>query len=145
MLRRADFVSEDLIRMPTKTPSQLELEILKVLWRAEVLNELPLGVRDVRLRLAATGRDLAHSSVITTLNIMVRKRFLKRTKVKNAYRFAPAVRQQDIRQQEVSNLLDRVFDGSAQHLMSALLDATHVDSKQIAEIKRIINRKSKGE
>lgn len=131
--------------MPTKTPSQLELEILKVLWRAEVLNELPLGVRDVRLRLAATGRDLAHSSVITTLNIMVRKRFLKRTKVKNAYRFAPAVRQQDIRQQEVSNLLDRVFDGSAQHLMSALLDATHVDSKQIAEIKRIINRKSKGE
>jgi BlaI family transcriptional regulator, penicillinase repressor len=131
--------------MPKKTPSQLELEILKVLWHAEVLKELPLGVREVRLRLAATGRDLTHSSVITTLNIMVRKRFLKRTKVKNAYRFAPAIRQQHVCQQEVSNLLNRVFDGSAKHLMSALLDTKQIDAEQIAEIKRLINRKVKEE
>lgn len=131
--------------MSTKTPSQLELEILKVLWRAEAEDELPLGVREVRMRLAEGGRDLSHSSVITTLNIMVRKRFVKRTKHKNAYRFAPAILQNDVQRQEVSNLLDRVFDGSAQHLMSALLDAKRIDAEQVAEIQRLINRKSKGE
>lgn len=131
--------------MPKKTPSQLELEILKVLWRAEFEDDLPLGVRGVRERLSTSGRELTHSSVITTLNIMVRKRFLKRTQVKNAYRFAPTIRQSDVQQQEVSNLLDRVFDGSAKHLMSALLDADRIDSEQIAEIKRLISRKAKGE
>ncbi|MFM7723925.1 MAG: BlaI/MecI/CopY family transcriptional regulator, partial [Bacteroidota bacterium] len=46
--------------------------ILKILWQHS-----PLPVRDVRDALAEQGRDLAHTSVITTLNTMVGKRYLK--------------------------------------------------------------------
>ena len=45
-------------------PTDLELEILKILW-----DDSPLLVREVRSRLdEQSGRPLAHSSVITILN-----------------------------------------------------------------------------
>jgi predicted transcriptional regulator len=128
----------------SRTPSPLEFEILKLLWQAEPTGQLPWGVRNVRQALAGAGRQLAHSSVITTLNIMYRKGYLRRTRYKNAYRYSPNVKQQQVSRQEVTNLLERVFDGSAQHLMLALLDSEKVSAEQIAEIKRIINRKTKG-
>ena len=57
-------------RAESEHPTELELDILKVLW-----SESPLPVREVRERLAEAGRPLAHSSVITMLNIMHRKGF----------------------------------------------------------------------
>ncbi|MCA9260368.1 MAG: BlaI/MecI/CopY family transcriptional regulator, partial [Planctomycetales bacterium] len=56
-------------RPESEHPTELELEILKVLW-----DDSPLPVREVRARLESqSGRSLAHSSVITMLNIMHRK------------------------------------------------------------------------
>ena len=61
-------------RPGSEHPTELELEILKVLW-----SESPLPVREVRQPLQSTsGRVLAHSSVITMLNIMFRKGFVRR-------------------------------------------------------------------
>ncbi len=68
-------------------PTELELQILKVLW-----DRSPLPVREIRQALADGGRDLAHTSVITTLGVMVRKRYLRRTKQGNAFLFAPESR-----------------------------------------------------
>jgi predicted transcriptional regulator len=63
-------------RSGSKHPTELELQILKVHWRTS-----PLPVRDVRARLETdAGRVLSHSSVITILNIMVRKGYLRRKK-----------------------------------------------------------------
>ena len=57
-------------RSESEYPTELELEILKVLW-----DESPLPVREVRARLdAEADRPLAHSSVITMPHIMHRKR-----------------------------------------------------------------------
>ncbi|MGD9857526.1 MAG: BlaI/MecI/CopY family transcriptional regulator [Planctomycetaceae bacterium] len=53
--------------------------MLNVLW-----DESPLPVRDVRDRLEQTGRPLAHSYVITMLNIMVRKGELRRLVARKA-------------------------------------------------------------
>lgn len=125
------------------SPSELELLILKVLWNAESRAELPLAVREIRERLKTLDRDLAHTSVITTLNIMVKKKFAKRRKHKNAFLFSPIVSLQDVSQKEVTTLLNRVFDGSAEHLLLALFDSNKVDAEQIAEMKKLINQKAK--
>ena len=53
-------------RPNSEYPTELELQILKVLWDAE-----PMTVREVREALAAGGRDLAHTTVITMLGTMV--------------------------------------------------------------------------
>ena len=51
-------------RSPSQHPTELELEILKVLWRIG-----PATVRTVREELAAV-RELAYTSVMTMMTIM---------------------------------------------------------------------------
>lgn len=126
-------------RPASEQPTELELEILKVLWQ-----ESPLPVRDVRERLAADAqRDLTHSSVITMLNIMVRKGFLRRTKEGKAFLFAPKVAKENVSGGFVGDLLSRVFDGSPHALVLNLLETTDLDADELAEIRRLINRKAK--
>lgn len=97
-------------RTASEQPTELELEILKVLWQ-----ESPLPVAKVGERLAEHAeRELTHSSVITMLNIMVRKGFLRRQKEGKAFLFAPKVRQEDINGNFVGDLVLRVFGGSPQ-------------------------------
>ena len=56
-------------RPASEHPTDLELQILKILWDRET----SLTVREIRDALAQDGRDLAHTSVITTLGTMVEK------------------------------------------------------------------------
>ena len=119
-------------------PTELELKILKILWQ-----ESPLPVREIRSALAEDGRDIAHTSVITTLNIMVDKRYLKRTTEKNAFWFAPRVSQPVISQRMLGDVVDRVFDGSAQAVMLSLLQTTDIDADELKELRRLINRMAK--
>jgi BlaI family penicillinase repressor len=126
-------------RPGSEHPTELELEILKVLWE-----ESPLPVRDVRERLESQAdRQLTHSSVITMLNIMVRKGFLRRQKDGKAFLFAPRLPKESITGGIVGDLLAKVFDGSPQALVSNLLETADLDSDELAEIRRLINRKAK--
>ena len=121
-------------------PTELELLILKVLWRSDE-SDLPMPVREIRQGLEGFGRVLAHTSVITTLNVMVEKKFLKRSKRKNAFLFAPIVAEDEVQSNAIGDLLNKVFDGSAQSLMSALLGRADVDDEDLDQINKMINRK----
>ena len=118
-------------------PADLELQILKILWR-----EGPLRVRDVR-RMMAEERDLAHTTIITTLNTMVDKGFAKRTQQGNAYIFEARVAEEDVSQGMVKEFVDRVFDGSAVTLLLNLVESEQVDAAEYAELRRLINKKSR--
>jgi BlaI family penicillinase repressor len=125
-------------RPSSEHPTELELEILKVLWE-----ESPLPVREVRDRLEHADRTLTHSSVITMLNIMVRKGFLRRQKEGKAFLFAPKTAKENITGGIVDDLLAKVFGGSPQALVMNLLETADLDSDELAEIRRLINRKAK--
>ena len=125
-------------RPASEYPTRLELEILKVLW-----DEAPLPVRDVRARLDEQGRTLSHSSVITMLNIMVDKGYLKRTKQGKSFFFSPKVEQDSITGGIVEDLLDRVFDGSPAAMVLNLIETADLDADELAELRRLINRKAK--
>lgn len=126
-------------RPESEYPTELELEILKVLWE-----ESPLPVRDVRARLkSGAKRPLAHSSVITMLNIMHRKGFLTRQKEGNAFLFSPKVKKEDVTGQMLGDLVLRVFGGSPTAMMMNLLETSDIDSEELTELRKLINRKSK--
>lgn len=126
-------------RPESEYPTELELEILKVLWE-----ESPLPVRDVRARLKSDAkRPLAHSSVITMLNIMHRKGFLTRQKEGNAFLFSPKVKKEDVTGQMLGDLVSRVFGGSPTAMMMNLLETSDIDSEELTELRKLINRKSK--
>jgi predicted transcriptional regulator len=115
-------------------PTELELQILKILW-----NNSPLPVREIREVMATQGRDIAHTSVITTLNIMVRKKYLKRAKQANAFLFEPRVTRETTLGMMLGDIVNRVFDGSTKDVMLTLLDTADVDEKELKEIRKYID------
>lgn len=126
-------------RPGSEHPTELELEILKVLW-----DEAPLPVRDVRARLEENaGRTLTHSSVITMLNIMVRKGYLRRKKDGKAFLFSPKVEKQSVTGGMVGDMLSRVFDGSSADMVLNLIETAELDAEELGELRRLINRKAK--
>lgn len=125
-------------RPKSSYPTELELQILKILWTRS-----PQPVREIRQSLADGGRDLAHTSVITTLGVMVEKRYLRRKRVANAFEFTPRVTREEISQKMLGDLCHRVFDGSPTALMASLFDSSKVDPDEIKELRRLINRKAK--
>ena len=128
-------------RPPSRFPTEFELQILKFFWR-----DGALSVRQVRETLAAEqDRDLAHTTVVTTLNTMTDKGLLDRKQDGKAYRFTASVDQQDISQGMLGDLLDRVFDGSAEALLLNLLDSEHIDKEEHLALRRLINSKRRGE
>ncbi len=119
-------------------PTDLELAILKVLWQAA-----PQTIEAVREGLAAAGRQLAHSSVTTIMNIMVRKKYLQRRKRGRAFEYEPLVEGQAVNRRMLSDMVNRVFDGSASAVLLELLNTSDVSQDELAEIRRLINRKAK--
>ena len=132
-------VETPLVARPNSThPTDLELLILKILW-----NESPLPVRDIRDQLANAGRDIAHTSVITTLNTMFDKKYLKRKREGKAFLFSPAIEQEDVSGNMLQDLVHRVFDGSASAVMLRLMESGDIDSEEVRELRRLFNRKLK--
>jgi len=125
-------------RPASEHPTERELSILKLLWQ-----KAPLLVEEVREALASAGRELTYSSVITIMNIMVRKKYLKRSKNGRAFEFTPLLEEDSVGRSMLQDLMKRVFDGSATSLMLQLLETDDVDSEELAAIRQLINRKAK--
>lgn len=119
-------------------PTELELKILKVLWDVD-----PMTVREVRESLASNGRDLAHTTVITTLGTMVDKGQIEKLEPTQgkAFRFSPLIQRGDVSNGMLGDLVDRVFDGSAEAVMLSLFDVTELDENELASLRKLLNKK----
>lgn len=125
-------------RPVSKYPTDLELQILKVLWQ-----QSPLLARDVQAALGEAGRELAKTSVITTLNTMVGKKYLSRKKQGNMYLFTPCISEDQVGNLVLVDVVDRIFDGSASAVMMKLFDVKDLDTDEMRELRNLINRKLK--
>ena len=125
-------------RPASRYPTELELQILKVLWQ-----QSPLLAREVQGTLAKDGRELAKTSVITTLNTMVEKNYLKRKKQGNTYLFSPLITEEEVGNRVLGDVVDRVFDGSTASVVMKLFDVREIDDEELKELRRAINRKLK--
>ncbi len=124
--------------MSSVSPSDLELQILKVLWEA-----FPLTARQIREQLEERGRPLAYTSVITTVQRMVDKHQLKQldpTEGK-AFRFEPRVSDQQVTRGMLGEFVDRVFDGSAEAVVLSLFDAAELDEDSVKRLRKAFNQK----
>jgi predicted transcriptional regulator len=123
-------------RPVSRYPTELELQILKILWR-----EAPLLAREVQARLTADGRSLAKTSVITTLNTMFQKKYLARKKQGNTYLFSPRITEEQVAGRVLDDVVDRVFDGSTAAVMLSLFDARQINKNELEELRSLIDRK----
>jgi BlaI family penicillinase repressor len=122
-------------RAVAKNPTELELEVLKILWEKH-----PATVREVRDALVPK-RKLAYTTVMTVMSILAEKGFLKRVKEGNGYLYSPAVKREHTMKRVVRDLAKRWFDGSNAAALAQLLDEAELNKNDLSELKRLLDRK----
>ena len=124
-------------RRTSKYPTELELEILKILWR-----DREATVRQVKKQLSSF-RELAYTSVMTMMTIMTEKGYLKRSKKNNYYIYKPQITEQETTKGMLGDVVDRLFDGSVTAAMVNLLETGDIDETELAKLRKLIMRKGK--
>jgi predicted transcriptional regulator len=114
------------------TPTDGELEILKVLWE-----QGPSTVREVLGELNKS-RERAYTSVMTMMNLMFEKGLLRREQEGRAFVYRPAAEQRATLSELVENLVGKAFDGSPSSLVTALLDKSQISEQELSEIQKAI-------
>src|SRR5215471_1762754 len=112
----------------------LELEIMKVLWETG-----PATVNEVHGRLQSEPK-LAYTTVQTMLNVLHRKRRVKRALKDRAYRYRPAVSRDQVVSSTMKDIIDRLFGGSAESLVMSLVQTRHLTPARLEKLKRHLNR-----
>ena len=111
---------------PTLTP--LELEIMQVLWKKGAST-----VTEVIPRLKA---ELAYTTVQTMLMVLLRKGKVKRTQEGRAFRYRPVVSRERASGSAVEDLVRRMFGGSAEALLMAMVDTRQISAKELERLAR---------
>lgn len=124
-------------RPSSRYPTELELEILKILWR-----DGPASVRVVREALVPA-RDLAYTSVMTIMNIMTGKGYLERTKRDGRYVYRTRISERATARRMLGDVVDRVFDGSAVSAMVNLLETADIDADEMERLRELIEHKTR--
>lgn len=119
-------------RPASRHPTELELEILKILWRHG-----PMTVREVRGQLRPF-RSLAHTSVMTMLGIMTEKGQVLRRKEGSGYVYRARIRKQPTLRRMMGDLVERAFDGSAAAAAMHLLETNDLSPEELGTLRRMI-------
>ena len=110
----------------------LELKIMQVLWSAG-----PSPVAAVQEQL---GSDLAYTTVQTMLNVLLRKKKVRRAQVGRAFTYEAAVSRDGATGAAVKDLVSRMFGGSGEALLMALINTHQITPEQIARASKFVNR-----
>ena len=122
-------------RHPTLTAQ--ELAIMKVVWRRDTAT-----VRDVYEALRTT-RPVAYTTVMTMLNILETKGYLKKEKQDRAFRYRPSRPERTVIASMVREFVNRVFDGASRPLLVHLVKDSRLDDEERRELLRLINETRK--
>jgi len=113
-----------------QTLTPLELEIMQVLWQAG-----PSTVTEVRPQLKA---DLAYNTVQTMLNVLLRKGKVKRVQEGRAFRYRAAVDRKRATGSAVQDLVLRMFGGSPEALLLAMVESRQIGPKELERLNQMI-------
>jgi BlaI family penicillinase repressor len=122
-------------RRPSGHPTELELEILKILWKT---GQATVG--QVREALTAF-RELAYTSVMTIMTIMTRKGYLTRRREGRSFIYQAKITEKSITQNMLKDIVDRVFKGSTAAVMANLLETKDLDPDELKQLRTLINQK----
>ena len=124
--------------MPPAKPSDMEMQVLSVLWDAG-----PLTARDVLERLPDR-KDRAYTTVLSIMQVMEKKGLLTHSVDGRANVYKPAVTRNQVMKPFVRSLVQNVFGGSPARALQHLLEDQTVDADQLAAIRDLINKHDPG-
>lgn len=121
-----------LARRKSPTLTEVELELMEVLWQkglatvGEIVEALPQ-------------ERLAYSSVLTVMRILEQKGYVTHEKEGRAFVYRPLVDRQQARKSVLGYLLKRFFDDSPELLVVNLLENEDLSVTEVERLKRLID------
>jgi len=120
------------MRPRSRTLTEQELEIMKIVWDLKAVT-----VRDVYQAMLER-RKVAYTTVMTMMNILEEKGYLKKRLEERAYLYRASHPKNQVIRAMVREFVDRVFNGSAEPLLVHLVKDRHLSEKDIEGIARMI-------
>jgi predicted transcriptional regulator len=120
------------MRTKSKTLTEQELEIMKVVWKLGTVK-----VRDVYEELLKR-RKIAYTTVMTMMNILEEKGYLKKRAEDKAHVYRPSRAKAKVIRAMVQEFVQRVFNGSAEPLLVQLVKDRHLSPEDLEKIARAI-------
>jgi BlaI family transcriptional regulator, penicillinase repressor len=109
-----------------ETLTPLELEIMQVLWETG-----PCTVSEMQPKLKA---ELAYTTVQTMLNVLLRKNKVNRVQEGRAFRYRATVTRERATGGALSDLVKRMFGGSTEALLMAMVDTRQISAEELARV-----------
>jgi BlaI family penicillinase repressor len=115
-----------------KTPAftDRELDIMSVLWRRG-----SGSVAEVRDTL---GESVAYTTILKILQILEEKGAVRHEAEGRAYRYFPVVQPQEAGGNALARILEKIFDGSAELLLTQLVADRNIPPRELARMRKLL-------
>ena len=107
-----------------------ELDVMNVLWDAGSAT-----VAEVRERLSD---DLAYTTVLTVLRTLEQKGYVGHTGEGRAHRYRPLVKRAAAGRSALRRLVDKVFDGSPELLLTQLVSDKNLGDEELRRLRKLL-------
>jgi BlaI family penicillinase repressor len=120
------------IEMKNSTLTPCEAEVMNVVWSRDSVT-----VQDV---VDAIPRQLAYTTVMTTIRILEEKGFLKRAgKLGRALTYRPLVSNEVASRSTLNEMADRYFGGSVKSMVLCLIQSKKIGPDDLRELREVID------
>src|SRR5207248_10100812 len=120
--------------MPDQTPTERELEILKILW-----TKGEASVREVYDEMSRTA-PIVQNTVQAFLRTMEEKGLVRHRVEGRTFIYLPVPRHDDTKKRMVSRVLQRVFDGAMDQLVQSVLSLRQPTAEELARLEAMIEQ-----
>lgn len=122
-----------MVRPRAKDLTERELEVMHVFW---TIGEAT--ATEVREHLARSGLDRSYPTIANLIRLLSEKGFLKAVNDQRPFQYAPVQTHEEVSGRLLTDLLQRVFQGSREQLLLRLLDQQRLNSKERALLEEIL-------
>ena len=119
-------------------PTEAELGVLRVLWDRGAST-----VREV-FDVIAAGKAVGYTTVLKQMQVMHQKGLLTRSERFRSHVYEPAAGEEQTQRRLVTDMLDRLCNGSARKLVLHALSARKASAEEIAEIRAMLDEMERG-
>lgn len=117
-----------------RRPTDAELTILQVLW-----DQGPATVREV-YKILKNSKDVGYTTVLKLMQIMTDKGLVERDETCRPQLYRPRIPREQTERQFVTDMVDRVFGGSAKRLVLQALETQKASPDELAQIEKLLNK-----
>jgi len=117
---------------------KLEAEVINILWQKR--DQTVVEVEE-RLR---RKREIAHTTVLTTLDRMHRKGYLTREKQGKAFAYSPRYTREEFERGLAQEVLGGLLGGLSEPVLSTFIDLVSEDDAKLDRLEALIKEKREG-